>query len=32
MFCSGSDTNKESLVNSCESYTIVSAASSSQTN
>ena len=26
MFCSGSDTNKESLVNSCESYTIVSEA------
>ena len=32
MYCSGSNTNKESLVNSCESDTIVSAASSSQTN
>ena len=32
MYCSGSNTNKESLVNSCESDTIVCAASSSQTN
>ena len=32
MYCSGSNTNKESLVNSCESDTIVFAASSSQTN
>ena len=32
MCCSGSNTNKVSLVNSCESDTIASAASSSQTN
>ena len=32
MYCSRSNTNKESFVNSCESDAIVSAASSSQTN
>ena len=32
MCCSGSNTNKVSLVNSCESDTFASAASSSQTN
>ena len=32
MYCSGSNTNKDSLVNSCEGDTIVSAASSSRVN
>ena len=32
MYCSGSNTNKESLVHSCVSETIVSSASLSQTN
>ena len=32
MYCSGSNTNKESLVHSCVSDTVVSTASLSQTN
>ena len=32
MYCSGSNTNKESLVHSCVSETILSSASLSQTN
>ena len=32
MYCSGSNTNKESLVHSCVSDTVVSSASLSQTN